>query len=639
MIRLNSSGMGLIALTTLLGMQLLRAAISQLVYVLRDRIGWSTIEVGLLALALFLIPFLVHWLWRAAGPKVALAALAGSVGLTRLLIQVWTGDPVPAFILSLIGMVAFLSFWPVIFGWLRDAARAEWIETFLVGLSGGLLLDVAVHGAYATYDLIWQANLGATLFILLIVLLHLAALVAFLRARPDGPAAGDLPFRRVWPWLLLGPFFFLQLNVFLNVARLAALTGWSLPPAFAWVLLAHLAGLGVIIWRRRLFVAAAPPLLVGAAAALLILSLLGWPMGWLAALALLAGQATLMLLLAAVVASLRDETGQAGLKGVALAHGVGMILLMLFLFIYYSSYDIRLPLPNSALAPLAALAAGLAALIASRRLRTVDVAVSRSPRLLFLLLLLVLPAYQQLTWPTPQPAAGQGFPVRVVNYNLHNGFDVYGHLDIEAIAQVIEAEGADIVGLQEVSRGWVINGSLDMLLWLSRRLDMPYIYAPTADPLWGNALLSRYPILAYERPSLPPDDLLLRRGFIWAEIDVGAGQRLNVINTHFHHVRADSHVRVQQIETILEFWRGEERTVFMGDLNAEPGSPEIEMALSAGFADALDLAGVTPGYTYPAEAPARRIDYIWLTPDLTVSDVVIPAVLASDHLPLAATIE
>ena len=69
-----------------------------------------------------------------------------------------------------------------------------------------------------------------------------------------------------------------------------------------------------------------------------------------------------------------------------------------------------------------------------------------------------------------------------MTYNLHNGFSTAGTLEMEAIARVIEAQDPDVVGLQEVSRGWAINGSMDMLEWLSQRLQMPYIYGPTTGP-------------------------------------------------------------------------------------------------------------------------------------------------------------
>lgn len=80
-----------------------------------------------------------------------------------------------------------------------------------------------------------------------------------------------------------------------------------------------------------------------------------------------------------------------------------------------------------------------------------------------------------------------------MTYNLHNGFNTDGNLDMEALARVIEENHPDIVALQEISKGWLITGRLDMLTWLSQRLSMPYVSGPTADPLWGNAILSPIP--------------------------------------------------------------------------------------------------------------------------------------------------
>ena len=93
-----------------------------------------------------------------------------------------------------------------------------------------------------------------------------------------------------------------------------------------------------------------------------------------------------------------------------------------------------------------------------------------------------------------------------------------------------------------------------------------------------------------------------------------------------------------QSEAIVDYWGGNGRTLLMGDLNAEPDAPEMQLLRQAGFADSLDLTIVQPGFTYPATGPTKRIDYIWLSPDLVASQVVIPSDLASDHLGVAATV-
>ncbi len=64
------------------------------------------------------------------------------------------------------------------------------------------------------------------------------------------------------------------------------------------------------------------------------------------------------------------------------------------------------------------------------------------------------------------PSQPEGLPVKVMTYNIHSGYNVDGGQDFEAIARVIEDSGADIIGLQEVSRGRLMDGAVDMTTWL-----------------------------------------------------------------------------------------------------------------------------------------------------------------------------
>ena len=121
----------------------------------------------------------------------------------------------------------------------------------------------------------------------------------------------------------------------------------------------------------------------------------------------------------------------------------------------------------------------------------------------------------------------------------------------QGLAEVIETEGADVVALQEVSRGWVIDGTVDMLVWLSQRLDMVYEWGPAADSLWGNAVLSRYPLSDGEtRPMPNNDELRLKRTFTSVNVDVGGGRTLTVIGTHLRHGDANSAQHVPQVNAI-----------------------------------------------------------------------------------------
>jgi hypothetical protein len=58
-----------------------------------------------------------------------------------------------------------------------------------------------------------------------------------------------------------------------------------------------------------------------------------------------------------------------------------------------------------------------------------------------------------------EPGDGSGV---VVSWNVHYGVSAAGTVDPEAIASTIEAQDPDAVLLQEVSRGWVMGGGVDM---------------------------------------------------------------------------------------------------------------------------------------------------------------------------------
>ena len=77
----------------------------------------------------------------------------------------------------------------------------------------------------------------------------------------------------------------------------------------------------------------------------------------------------------------------------------------------------------------------------------------------------------------------------------------------------------------------------------------------------------------------------------------------------------------------------------MGDFNALPDSEAITLLLGAGLIDISREIGQQPTFTYYSADPDHQIDYIFVTPDLAYSDFMIRSTTASDHLPLAVTIE
>ena len=68
-----------------------------------------------------------------------------------------------------------------------------------------------------------------------------------------------------------------------------------------------------------------------------------------------------------------------------------------------------------------------------------------------LALLLVAALFGTGCQSAPNPPESKTF--RVMTYNIHHGEGLDGKVDLLRIAQLIQAEGADIVALQEVDKG------------------------------------------------------------------------------------------------------------------------------------------------------------------------------------------
>src|SRR5882724_9651944 len=72
------------------------------------------------------------------------------------------------------------------------------------------------------------------------------------------------------------------------------------------------------------------------------------------------------------------------------------------------------------------------------------------------------------------PARGK---LRVMTYNIHVGVGMDKRLDLQRIADVINQEHPDLVGLQEVDRGVTRTQSVDEIAELARLTQMEYAFA------------------------------------------------------------------------------------------------------------------------------------------------------------------
>jgi endonuclease/exonuclease/phosphatase family metal-dependent hydrolase len=410
---------------------------------------------------------------------------------------------------------------------------------------------------------------------------------------------------------LPGPSAFLVIMSGNMVAALGAIWAFGNPQSF------HPA-LGII--AGGIFMAAVHPWISNPLLVLVLLVLSQFMWGWSLAL----------------MATVSTTVERDGLLHTSWSSVGGLTLFLSFAFLYYASLEVDLPAPRAVFPAAAAAAFGLVSIFASLRARSTNLIMRANNYMAIpVLFLCVLPLLQLLgqTLVLP-PSLAPTQDIKVMTYNIHSAYDPSGRQNPEAIAKLIEASGAQIIGLQEVSRGWLVNGSTDLAAWFANRLGMQMLFDGTAGPMWGNALLTRLPIIEHGTTPLPGEGALIDRGVLWARLTVPEGEPLKVMVTHLHHVPSEKEIRLRQIAALLQSWDQHPRTILMGDLNAGPGTEEIHQLARAGLQDAWEMGGEGPGPTYPSTDPQRRIDWIWFSPEFEVVDAKVLQSDASDHLPL-----
>ena len=231
--------------------------------------------------------------------------------------------------------------------------------------------------------------------------------------------------------------------------------------------------------------------------------------------------------------------------------------------------------------------------------------------------------------PEPQPPR---VTFRLMTYNVHQGFNASQIPALDEIVATVAHELPDVLVLEEVARGWMIDEQHDVLSVMAQRLEMQYVFLPTIGDLYGNAILSRYPIEVVKRvPYAPgPTQRNQPRGALFVRIG-----DLLVVGTHLDHTSDGTFVRQDQVRTILRELGDATAVVVAGDLNAEPGDIEIRLFDQAGFQD----LGQQAGPTTTGDEPPKRIDYVWgLGVVGAQAHTTDPTNLSSDHRGLVVNI-
>lgn len=234
-----------------------------------------------------------------------------------------------------------------------------------------------------------------------------------------------------------------------------------------------------------------------------------------------------------------------------------------------------------------------------------------------------------------------GALLRVMTFNIHHGADADDRMRVEEMAEVIRAEGVDLVLLQEVDRGVERSDRRDVIAELSEMSGLPHIaFGKNIDHQggdYGNGILSRHPIVRWDNLHLrqeKPDRE--RRGVLHAVVQVD-GRQIAVLATHLDAGDADER-RISADEIVEQLLpRYEELPIlFGGDLNEGPEG-YVHRRLSEHLEDVWQ-AGEGDGFTVPVHEPRRRIDFLFHSPDLVTDTAYVVATDVSDHLPVVAEV-
>ncbi len=235
--------------------------------------------------------------------------------------------------------------------------------------------------------------------------------------------------------------------------------------------------------------------------------------------------------------------------------------------------------------------------------------------------------------------------VRVATYNIHKGVQGVGpnrRLEIHNLGHAVEQFDADVVCLQEVRKLHRVEES-----HFARWPDLPQanylapegyeaVYrtnARTRHGEHGNALLSRWPVLAHQHEDMS-DHRFEQRGLLHAEVQLH-GQAVHVVVVHLGLIRSS---RVRQLTQLQRFIEREVPAtaplLVAGDFN--DWGTLVEQTL--GQFSLTGFKGPNQS-TFPARLPMVQLDHVYAR-GLTPLGAHVPRGRnwwrMSDHLPLIA---
>ena len=235
----------------------------------------------------------------------------------------------------------------------------------------------------------------------------------------------------------------------------------------------------------------------------------------------------------------------------------------------------------------------------------------------------------------------QNLRLRILSYNIHHAEGVDGKLDIPRIAQVILSADPDLVALQEVDKNTIRTGKVNQDIELSRLTKMNSVFGSNITfqgGQYGNAILSKFPIIKNKNFLLPNVDSGEQRGLLQSQIQISNKENVLFFSTHLDHRRSDTE-RLASAKAINQIISLDNKSpaILAGDFNDVPDSPTLKELGKVWLRTNKKILR-----TIPASKPSRQIDYIFVQPKerwKIIESQILDEDIASDHRAIFSIIE